>query len=101
MLTGKTKKRYLDVFLPFHAAKQHSKERENDSAEYPARGYKLHDFPKRPLFASSTGKSRLRDQVNGCHFFRRLRCWFVFFAPLKQGINTLKGINASKENERI
>jgi hypothetical protein len=42
--------------LPFHAAEQHSKKQKNDSAEYPARGYKLRDFPRRLLIASSTGQ---------------------------------------------
>jgi len=36
--------------LPFHAAEQRSKEWKNDSAE-------RSDFPKRPLFVSSAGKS--------------------------------------------
>jgi len=63
----------------FHAAEQRSKMQKNDSAEYPARGYKLRDFPRSLHFVSSTGELRLRDQVNGCPFF-----WFVFFGHAKK-----------------
>jgi len=48
--------------LPFHAAKQHSKKQKNDSAEYPARGYKLRAVPLcgtkwlAALFGSFLGK---------------------------------------------
>jgi hypothetical protein len=45
-----------DLYLPFHAAEQRGKKQRNDSAKYPARGYKLRDFPRRLLTASSTGK---------------------------------------------
>jgi hypothetical protein len=42
--------------VPFHAAEQRNKVQINDSAEYPARGHKLRDFPRRLHFMSSTGK---------------------------------------------
>jgi hypothetical protein len=67
------------------------KVRVNDSAEYPARGYKLHDFPRRPCFASSTpqgcinfGQSRFAGPSDRCSFFGSFLC-------------TLKGIKFSKE----
>ena len=42
--------------VPLKTGHKLRKERINGSAEYPIKGYKLRDFPSRPLFASSTGK---------------------------------------------
>jgi hypothetical protein len=70
--------------MPFYTAEQRNKEGKNDSAEYPARGYKLRDFPKRPLFMSSTGNSAASGTSKGLSFLSPLRCWFIFFAPLKR-----------------
>jgi hypothetical protein len=50
----------IGIYMPFHAAEQRNKELKNDSAEYPARGYKLCDFPNRQLFMSSTGKPKAK-----------------------------------------
>jgi hypothetical protein len=78
--------------MPFHAAEQHNKERKNVLAEHPARGYKLRDFPKRPVFTSSGGQSALggpavKRRVNDCPFF-----WFVFFGQTKK-MNRLLQLN--------
>jgi hypothetical protein len=62
----------------FHAAEQRSKGRQNDSAEQS-------DFPKRPHFASSAGQQQASSESasDWLPFLSPLRCWFVFFAPLK------------------
>jgi hypothetical protein len=69
----------------FYGAEQRNKKRTNASAEHPAREYKLRDFPKRPLFMSSTGHSAVSGISKRLSFLSPLRCWFIFFAPLKTG----------------
>ena len=53
--------------MPYHAAEQRSNKQINDSAEYPARGYKLRDFPRSLLFGEQ--RREAEGQVNGCTFF--------------------------------
>jgi hypothetical protein len=48
------------LLMPFHAAEQHNKERISNSAEYPARGYKLRDFPMSPVFCEQCGAARCK-----------------------------------------
>ena len=64
-----SKKMGIDFIKPFHAAEQHSKVQNNDSAEYPARGC---DFPKRLHFVSSAGESANSGPSERLHFL-----WFV------------------------
>jgi hypothetical protein len=57
--------------MPFHAAEQHNKERTSDSAEYPARGYKLRDFPMSPVLCEQRWAARCSGPSE------RLPFWFV------------------------
>jgi len=72
------------IFLPFHAAEQHSKERISDSAEYPREGVRLSDVAR--SLQAAQGSPVMRDQVIGCTFF-----WFVFFMQVKK-MNIIKTI---------
>jgi hypothetical protein len=78
----------LSFFSAISRGRAAQQNAENDSAEYPARGYKLRDFPRRLLFVSSTGapaKSRTSERLS---FLSPLHCWFVFFGQTKKMNNT-------------
>jgi hypothetical protein len=60
-------KRIMFFKMPFYTAEQRNKERKNDSAEHP-KGHKLRNFPKRPLFMSSTGNSAASGTSKGLSF---------------------------------
>jgi hypothetical protein len=91
------------LLLPSHAAEHHrnGRNRSLNLSEHPIKGHKLREFSNSRPFRGAQENPVERDQVNGCPFFRRMRCCFVFFAPFKTGYkHPLKqGIKASKENE--
>ena len=70
MVSSKNKKVALFLFLPFHAAEHHRKDRNRSLTclSTPA-GHKLREFFNSRQNRAAQGSSAKRDQVIGCPFF--------------------------------